>query len=415
MNEKKFTVVVEGENWTKALDKAFAINNKKVTIKGYRKGKAPRDIYEKQYGVMSLFEDAYMQIVNYKYIELIEKNKLNPIIEPNVEIKDINKEKCEMEYTVFEKPEINLKKYTGLNVKKEEVKVLEEEIVNEMTTVRKKFAEIVEKDGAIENGDVAIIDFKGLKDGEVFEGGTAENYKLEIGSNSFIQGFEEGLVGMKVGDFKALDLKFPENYMSEDLAGKDVVFEVTVRGIETKNIAELNKDFFEDLNYNGVDSEETLKEFIKNEIESKKINEVENKYFDTLFNRLIEENDFEVADKIIKTEQERLLTSIESNIKSQGIDPKVYYSMMGQKKEDILESLKTDATRNIKVRFLLDTIAEKENIKATEKEITKRIEELTNLYKISEKELIEAFGSKEIIEKDVIAKNTVDFLTENNK
>ena len=238
---------VEGKEWEEAKTKAFEKIVKKVKVDGFRPGKCPRNIFEKKYGTGDIISEAMEEMIDVKYKEAIIKDKLLPVVEPKLEIVKADDKGFEVNMTFILEPEVTLGKYKELKVKKEEVKVTKEEIEHEEGHILDRFAELVSKDGKAEIGDTVIIDFKGFKDNEPFKGGSAENYSLELGSHSFIPGFEEGVVGMKKEESKDINLTFPEDYMAKDLAGKEVVFNVTLHDIKKRVIPELNEEFFKDL------------------------------------------------------------------------------------------------------------------------------------------------------------------------
>ena len=257
-------VKIEGEEWTKALDQVFAKKQKTVKVDGFRPGKVPRNVYEKKFGKESLFLDAADLVLQAAYTKALEDSKLMPVVQPSVDLKSIDENGVEFSFKIITKPEVKIKQYKGLNIKPAEVEVTEEDIDHELSHLLERYTELATKDGKIENGDLAIIDFEGFKDGVAFDGGKGENYSLEIGSNTFIPGFEEQLIGMSAGEEKDLNLTFPEDYGAKDLAGAAVVFKVKVNEVKTKQARELDEDFFEDLGMEGVNSEETLRAVIKN-------------------------------------------------------------------------------------------------------------------------------------------------------
>jgi len=258
-NKKEITITIEGKEWENALDKAFKEKVKSVNVDGFRKGKCPRNIFEKKFGKESLFIDAAESLIQDAFKKAMDENKeIIPVVQPRVDIKSIDDKHVEFLFTIITAPALTIKKYKGLGVKKSAVKVEKEEIEHEIGHLLEKYTELVTKDGALENGDIAVIDFEGFKDGVAFDGGKGENYSLEIGSNTFIPVFEEQMIGMKTGEEKDLDITFPEDYMAEDLKGQKVVFKVKVNEIKEKQKRELDQDFFEDLGMEGVDTKEKL-------------------------------------------------------------------------------------------------------------------------------------------------------------
>ena len=269
-NVHEIELEVSGKEWESALDAAFKKKVKDVRIDGFRKGAIPKDVYIKKMGIESLYMDAVDIALGEAYNSVIRDNKLIPVCEPKIDIKEIDEKHIKYAFTIITKPELKLGKYKDLGIKKDEVKVSKKEIEEEVARLCSRFAEIVVKEtGKVEEGNTAVIDFEGFVDGELLEGGTGANYPLEIGSHTFIPGFEEGVVGMKVGETKELNLTFPENYTKE-LANKDVLFKVTLREIKERILPELNKEFYQDLGYEYIETEEDFNKEIKKAIEARK-------------------------------------------------------------------------------------------------------------------------------------------------
>ena len=287
-NVKKIEIKLEKE-WVDALDTVFKKKNKEVKIDGFRKGTASKDIYLKHFGIESLYADAIDACISVAYKKALEENKLVPVIEPSVDVTGISDTNVIFEFTIITKPEFTLGEYKNLKVKKGEVKVTDEEIDHEIEHMRSHMADVVVKEnGEVVLGDTAVISFTGVVDGKEVEGAKGENYPLEIGSHSFIPGFEEGLVGMKTGETKKLNLKFPENYV-EELKGKDVEFTVTVNEVKTRVLPEINKEFFEDLGYEDVKDEKGLREKVKEELTHEKEHNEE----DILMDKVLEDNNLD--------------------------------------------------------------------------------------------------------------------------
>ena len=282
-------VEIKGKEWETILDNAFKKRVKGQTIDGFRKGKCPKDVYLKKFGIESLFMDAIDEACGAAYMEMLKDSDLAPVCEPKMDVKEIDKDHVKFEFTVITKPEVKLGKYKDLGVKKDKVKVTKEEIEEETAKLCSRFAEIVVKEeGKVLEGNTAVIDFEGVVDGKPLDGGNGANYPLEIGSHTFIPGFEEGIVGMEVGETKELNLKFPENYTKE-LANKDVTFKVTVREIKERVLPELNEDFYADLGYENIKTEEEFKAEVKKAIEMRKeeeVNNSEDKSYEEIFEDL---------------------------------------------------------------------------------------------------------------------------------
>ena len=347
-NKKVLETRIEGEKWTKAVDKSFEKNVKNVTVDGFRKGKCPRDIFEKKYGKESLYVDAAESLVGEAYDEVIKANKdIVPVVQPRVDIKAIDEAGVTFEFTFITAPKVNVKKYKGLKVKKEEVKVLKEEIEHELSHLLEQYTELVVKDGKVENGDIAIIDFEGFKDGVAFDGGKGENYSLEIGSNTFIPGFEDQVIGMSKGEEKEIKVTFPKEYGASDLAGKDAVFKVKVNEIKTKEKRELDKDFFEDLGMEGIDSKEKLESEIEANIKANKEMEAENKYIDTLLAEISKNVEVDIPEEMVDDEVHHMIHQFEQQLQMQGLSLDMYYQFTGSNHEALHEQMEKEAYQHV--------------------------------------------------------------------
>ena len=415
-NVHEVIVKIEGEEWTKALDKAFAKRQKTAKVDGFRAGKVPRDIYEKHYGKESLFLDAADAVLQDAYIKAMDDSKLVPVVQPGVDLKSINENGVEFSFRIVTKPEVKVKNYKGLNIKPEEVEVTEEEITHELGHLLERYTELTTKEeGAVENGDVAVIDFEGFKDGVAFEGGKGENYSLEIGSNTFIPGFEEQVIGMNVGEEKDLDLTFPEDYGAADLAGAKVVFKVKVNEIKQKVARDLDEEFFEDLGMEGVDSEESLKNAIKDSIKAQKEVDAENKYVDRILEAVAENVEVDIPEEMVEEEVDRLLGRFTEQMKMQGISLDLYYQFTGSTEADLRAQLEKEAYSNVLYRLMLEEIMTIEKIEVTEEEAEKEAEELANKYQMEKDEFLKQFGGLEMIQYDLEVRKVMELLKELNK
>ena len=332
-NVHEIEIKVEGKEWEDAITKSFNKNVQNVKVDGFRKGKVPRNIFEKKYGKESLYNDAIDFVLQEKYATVINDSKLIPIIQPTIDIKEINDEKLVLIFRITTKPEVKVEKYTKLGVKKGEVKVTEEEVKSRINSLLEQYADIVVKDGKIENGDTAVIDFEGFKDGVAFDGGKAENYPLEIGSNTFIPGFEEQLIGLKAGDEKDIKVTFPEDYAQEDLKGQEAVFKIKVHEVKTKELPEMDEEFFKDLGYEGVETEEQLKDLVKADLEAKKEYELENKYVDDLLEEAAKHTVVDLPEELVHEEIHRMMHQYEENLKMQGITLDMFYQFTNSTSE----------------------------------------------------------------------------------
>ena len=412
-NVKEFETKIEGKAWSDALDKAFNTKKKDLKVDGFRKGNCPKDIYIKKFGIETLFMDAVDNCINDAYHKILDDNKLVPVCEPKVDIKNINADFVEFAFTVIERPEVKLGKYQKLGVKKEKVEVTDEEVEHELMHLKEKYADIVELDsGKVEKGYTAVINFSGVVDGKVLEGGTGENYPLEIGSNTFIPGFEDGLIGMEIGEEKVLKLKFPEEYV-ENLKGKDVEFTVKVTGLKKRVLPEMNEDFFKDLGYENVKTEAELKAEIKKHLLEHKEADAENKYIDELLRKASENIEVEINPEIIENEQNRMIDDYRNNLKMQGLSLEQYLQFTKSSIEDLKKQIEPEATSRVKIRYLLEEVSKKENVEVTDEEVKEEVNRISTAYNVPENEVIDMIGGEEIIKADLKMRKAVDIIKEN--
>lgn len=412
-NVKEFETKIEGKAWSEALDKAFNTKKKDLKVDGFRKGNCPKDIYIKKFGIETLFMDAVDNCINDAYHKILDDNKLVPVCEPKVDIKNINADFVEFIFTVIERPEVKLGKYQKLGVKKEKVEVTDEEVEHELMHLKEKYADIVELDsGKVEKGYTAVINFSGVVDGKVLEGGTGENYPLEIGSNTFIPGFEDGLIGMEIGEEKVLKLKFPEEYV-ENLKGKDVEFTVKVTGLKKRVLPEMNEDFFKDLGYENVKTEAELKAEIKKHLLEHKEADAENKYIDELLRKASENIEVEINPEIIENEQNRMIDDYRNNLKMQGLSLEQYLQFTKSSIEDLKKQIEPEATSRVKIRYLLEEVSKKENVEVTDEEVKEEVNRISTAYNVPENEVIDMIGGEEIIKANLKMRKAVDIIKEN--
>ena len=414
-NVHEVTIKIEGESWEKALDRVFKEKQKTVKVDGFRKGKVPRSVFEKKFGKESLYFDAANAVLEEAYAKVMTDSKLIPVVQPAVDIKDITDKGVEFIFRIVTKPEVKVKKYKGLGVKPEKVKVTKEEIEHELGHLLERYTELVTKEGKVENGDVAIIDFEGFKDGVAFDGGKGENYSLEIGSNTFIPGFEEQIIGMKTGDEKDLKVTFPEDYGAAELAGAPVVFKVKVNEIKEKKERELDEDFFEDLGMDGIDSEEKLKEEIKKSLEAQKEMDAENKYVDTLLETVSKNVDVDIPEEMVEEEVDRLMTRFEEQMKMQGISLDVYYQFTNSDEKALRDQMEKEAYNNVLYRLMLEEVMNLEKIKVSMEEAEKEAEELAKKYQMEKEEFLKQFGGLELVQYDLEMRKVIETLKELNK
>ena len=392
-NLKEISIKIEGEKWQAALDKAFKKANSKAKIDGFRPGKAPKDVFLKHYGVESLFMEASNYCVEDAYNELIENNKdLQIAAQPILDIKSIDEKHIEYVFTITLKPEVKLGKYKSLGVKKEKGTVTKKEIDEAIDHMREHYKENVLKDGKIVKGDIAVIDFEGFKDGVPFEGGKGENYSLEIGSNTFIPGFEDQLIGMKANEEKDINVTFPEDYHAENLKGAPVVFKVKVNEVKEVRIPEIDKEFFEDLGMEGIDSKEALENQVKENIKVSKESKAEEKYTEDLLEEIAKTTEVDIPETMINEETDRMIDHFKEHIEMQGITLEQFYKFTNSNEQALKEQYKDEALKRIKYRLILEEIIKKEKIKVTDEEVEAKIEEIAVKYNMTKEEVKKQYG-----------------------
>lgn len=409
--EKEILVKFEGEEWQDALNQAFKKANKTAKIDGFRPGKAPKDVFLKKYGIGVLFEEAAEILLEDAYKKVMEDNKdLQIVAQPRVEINSVTEDAIEYKFVLVTKPEVELGKYNGFNIKKEEVTVTDEEVDEALINMRKRYTENVNKDGKVEDGDIAVIDFEGFDNGVPFEGGKGEDYSLKIGSNTFIPGFAEQIIGMSKGEEKDINVTFPEDYHSENLKGKPVVFKVKVKEVQEVKLPELDKDFFEDLGMEGIEDAESLKKQLKENIEARKTQEVENKYIDELLEAAAGETKVSIPHIMIHDELDRMLKQYEERLKMQGITLEMFYQFTNSDEKALKDQLHGEAEKNVKYRLMLEAIAEKENIQISDEEASKEAEDLAIKYDMNKDEFLKLFGGLEMVKYDLSMKRAIEIL-----
>lgn len=379
---------LSGNDWKKLQDEAFEKVNKKAKIDGFRPGKAPRNVYEKKYGVQDILFEAADLAVKKEYERIIEEGKILPVIEPKIDLIKCDENEIEIKFTFVTEPKVTLGEYTNLGLKKEKVKVSKEEVKERINSLLDNYAELVEKDGKVADGDIAVIDFTGLKDGVEFEGGKAQNYSLTIGSKTFIPGFEEAVIGMEKGEEKDIELTFPEDYMASELKGQKVVFKVKVNEIKERVVPKLDKEFFDDLAMEGVTNKEELEKEITSEIEHQKEHEEEHAYEDRCLEKAAENMKADICSELIDDEVEHMYREFMQRMEMQGISEEKYFEFTKNKKEDITNQMRESAEKRVKYRYLLKEIIKTEKIDVTEKELKEKVKELSEMYNVDEETLL---------------------------
>ena len=398
------------------MKKVYFKSAKYFNIPGFRKGKAPMQIVEKYYGPEIFYEDAFNEVAQEALEEAVEENKLDVVSRPEVDVKQMEKGK-DLIFTVVmqTKPEAEVSKYKGIEIKKVEYNVTDEDIEHELHHMQEHNSRLISvEDRAVESGDTTTIDFEGSVDGVSFEGGKAENYDLEIGSNTFIPGFEDQIIGMKIDEEKDVKVKFPEEYFSKELAGKDAVFKVKLHEIKKKELPELDDEFAKD-----VSEFDTLKE-LKADIKAKKEkqNEEKAKYEtqDAVIKALCEKTKVEIPSGMVEMEVENMLKDFEQRLAYQGLNLEQYFKMMGKTEEEVKKEYEPQAIEGIKSRLALEAVIKAEKIEATDKEVEDKMKEMAKNYgKENDEEFLKNENVKNYIKQGLESEKAIDFLVKNAK
>ncbi|MCZ8533068.1 trigger factor [Psychrobacillus psychrodurans] len=414
-NTGLLTVEVTAEEVAKGLDQAFKKVVKQINVPGFRKGKMPRQMFEKMYGVESLFQDALDIILPHAYGHAVEDAGIDPVDQPEIDVVTMEKgQPLVFTAKVVVKPEVTLGNYKGLEVTKLEETVTDEEIDEQLQSQQNRLAELVVKEDAIVEGDTAVIDFEGFVDEVAFEGGAGTDYPLEIGSNSFIPGFEEQLVGSKTGDAKDVEVTFPEEYHAAELAGKAATFKVTVKEVKGKELPELNDDFAKevDAEVEGIDA---LRAKLKEVTAEEKKQLAAQTLRDTLVEAAAENATIDIPEAMIASETDRMLQEFGQRLEQQGMNLDLYYQFSGQDEEALRSQMTEDANNRVKVSLTLEAIAKQENIEASEEDINAELEKMSAQFNMTIEDIKRALGSTDVLANDLRFAKTVEFLVDNAK
>ncbi|MBU5262752.1 trigger factor [Bacillus atrophaeus] len=413
-NEGVLTVEVDAETFKTALDDAFKKVVKQVSIPGFRKGKIPRGLFEQRFGVEALYQDALDILLPVEYPKAIEEAGIEPVDRPEIDVEKIEKgESLIFTAKVTVKPEVKLGDYKGLNVEKDETAVTDEDVQNELKALQERQAELVVKEeGTVEEGNTVVLDFEGFVDGEAFEGGKAENYSLEVGSGSFIPGFEEQLTGLEAGAEKEVEVTFPEEYHAEDLAGKPAVFKVKIHEIKAKELPELDDEFAKDVD-EEVETLAELTEKTKKRLEEAKENEADAKLREELVLKASENAEADVPQAMIDTELDRMMKEFEQRLQMQGMNLELYTQFSGQDENALKEQMKEDAAKRVKSNLTLEAIAQAENLEVTDEEVDAELTKMAEAYNMPVENIKQAIGSTDAMKEDLKVRKAIDFLVEN--
>ncbi len=415
-NEVKFEITVEAAKFEDAMKKVYFKSAKYFNIPGFRKGKAPMQIVEKYYGPEIFYEDAFNEVAQEALEEAVEENKLDVVSRPEVDVKQMEKGK-DLIFTVVmqTKPEAEVSKYKGIEIKKVEYNVTDEDVEHELHHMQEHNSRLISVDDrAVESGDTTTIDFEGSVDGVPFEGGKAENYDLEIGSNTFIPGFEDQIIGMKIDEEKDVKVKFPEEYFSKELAGKDAVFKVKLHEIKKKELPELDDEFAKDVS--EFDTLDELKADIK--AKQEKQNEEKAKYEtqDAVIKALCEKTKVEIPSGMVEMEVENMLKDFEQRLAYQGLNLAQYFKLMGKTEEEVKKEYEPQAIEGIKSRLALEAVIKAEKIEATDKEVEDKMKEMAKNYgKENDEEFLKNENVRNYIKQGLESEKAIDFLVKNAK
>ena len=413
-NTAKLTIEVEASKFDKAIQKAYQKNKNKFNIPGFRKGKVPYAMVEKMYGAAVFYEDAANELISGAYAQAAEESGLEIVARPEINVTQIEKGKPFIfEAEVTTKPEVKLGKYKGIKVEKADVTVTDEEVAEELDKVKEQNARLVAADDkAVEDGDQTTIDFEGFVDGVAFEGGKGEDYPLTIGSHSFIDTFEEQLIGKKVGEEVEVNVTFPENYQAKELAGKPAMFKVTIKEIKVKEYPELDDDFAQDVS--EFDTLDEYKEDIKKNLTEKKEKEAEAEKESKVIEAIVNDAEMDIPEKMVEAQAEQMLEEFAQNIAMQGISFEQYLQFTGATVDQMKEQVKPQAQARVESSLVLEAVVKAENIEATEEEVEEEIKEMAGRYNMEADKLkgLLTDSDKENLKKDICARKAAKFVVD---
>ena len=414
-NEVKLEITVEAAKFDEAMKKVYAKTAKYFTIPGFRKGKAPMNLVEKQYGTEIFFEDTFNEVAPEAMQEALDQNNIVAVSRPDIEITQIGKGKDLIFTAVIQtKPEVELGKYKGISLKKVEYPVTDEMIDHEIGHMAERNARIITvEDAAVESKDIAVIDFEGFIDGVAFEGGKAENHELEIGSNTFIPGFEDQVIGMKVEEEKDIEVTFPEEYFSKELAGKPVTFKVKLHEIKRKELREIDVEFAKDVS--EFDTLKELKASIQEKLEEENKNKAKYEMEDEAIKTVCDNTKIEIPSGMVESEIDHMLKDLETRLSYQGISLQQYLLMMNKTEADVRKDMQEQAEKSVKVNLVLEAIVKAEDIKVEEEKVAEKIKEMAKNYGRKEEEMLENAAIKEYVEKGMQTEGAIAYIVANAK
>lgn len=374
-------VEVDQKVWKDAQEKALDALVKNVEVEGFRKGHAPKKLAEKQVSEQAVLMDAIDLVANDVFAEAMAEHNLEPVAQPSMDVEKLSKDELVFIFSIVVKPEVTLGEYKGIEIEAEDITVSDEDIDHELGHLQENNAElVVVENGVVENGNTVVIDFEGFKDDVAFEGGKGENYTLEIGSNSFIPGFEEALIGMKEGDEKDLELTFPDTYHVEELKGQDVIFKVKLHEVKVRELPELNDDFALLLDREGIETLDALREDIKNTLTKQREQAEEDRVNDLLISTVADNATVEIPEEMVEEELNQMFKEFEQRLAQQGLNFELYSQILNQTEEDIKEQMREDANKRVRSRLVLEKIAEVESLKVEAEDVETEYGNISEMY-----------------------------------
>ncbi|MBR2684582.1 MAG: trigger factor [Erysipelotrichaceae bacterium] len=375
-------VTIDGEEWANAQEKAFNKLAKNFEMPGFRKGQAPKALVRKQMSDERIMVEAVDEVATDALFKGLEEHQLNMITRPTLDIDKMTKDEVTIKFIVTVAPEVKLGKYKGFTIKKKAVEVMDKDVEKRLKDYQERYAELVEKRGKVAKGNTAIIDFEGFLDGVAFEGGKGENYPLEIGSGSFIPGFEDQLIGMKANEEKDITVTFPENYQAEDLAGKEAVFKVTVHSVKQRKLPELDDEFAKEVEEKDQKFEtlDDLRNYVVDTLTKEKTEEADQNAENELMSKVVDSAEVEIPDVMVEDELNQMVNDFKNRLTQQGLTFDLYTQFTGQDEAKIREEMGKDAYNRVKVRLVLSEIAKQENMEVTDEELEEEFQTIANMY-----------------------------------
>lgn len=414
-NELKLTFTVDAETFEEGMKKVYAKTANYFNVPGFRKGKAPMSKVEKMYGSQIFYEDTFNEIVPEIFEKELKENNIEAVSKPEIDIVQIEKGKDLIFTAIIQtKPEVKLGKYKGIELKKIEYNVTDADIDHEIGHMAEKGSRLVSiENEPVKEHDIAVIDFEGFVDGVAFEGGKAENHELEIGSKTFIPGFEDQVVGMKIDEEKEINVKFPDEYFSKDLAGKDAMFKVKLHEIKRKELPTIDDEFAKDVS--EFDTLKELKDSIKEKLQAENENKAKYELEEEAIKAVCDAVKLEIPSGMVETEIDNMLKDIDAKLSYQGLNLQQYLQIMGKKEEDIRKEYAEQAERSVKSRLVLEAIVTAEKLEATEEEVTSKVNEMAEAYGKDSKELLENENLVNYIKESMKTEKAIKFIVENAK